>query len=75
MKDPNDTATREIIPKKTSKRGGWREGGGRPRSPHTTKLIRADLRLISIFETLKTKLKNGAISEEDLKAFEELVTT
>ena len=75
MKDPNDTATREIMPKKTGGRGGWREGGGRPKSPHTTKLIRADLRLISVFEALKIKLKSGAMNEEDLKAFEELVMT
>lgn len=73
MKDQNDTATREIIPQKIERRGGWREGSGRKKTAfYETKMFRADTRLSGIIETLKARLKNGAINEEDLKRFEEL---
>lgn len=72
MKDPNDNVTRDIIEKTKSGRGGWR-GGGRPKADYKTKMFRADERLSGIIETLKEKLKSGAINDEDLKTFEELV--
>ena len=71
MKPAKDT-TREL-PNLPKKRGGWREGGGRPKANYETKAIRIDVRLIAIVETLREKLKSGAINDEDLKTFEELV--
>jgi len=73
MKDPEENATREMEAnhKKYVGRGGW-HGGGRPKANYETKMFRADVRLSGIIETLKTRLKNGAINEEDLKKFEEL---
>lgn len=72
MKDPKDNITRDIIEKAKSGRGGWR-GGGRPKASYKTKMFRADERLSGIIETLKEKLKSGAINDEDLKTFEQLV--
>lgn len=73
MKDPKDNAAREIDApqKKYVGRGGWRDGG-RPKASYETKMFRADVRLSGIIETLKAKLKSGAMNEEDLKVFEEL---
>ena len=71
MKQAKDT-TREL-PDLPKKRGGWREGGGRPKASYETKAMRVDTRLIEIMEVLKEKLRSGAISDEDLKTFEELV--
>ena len=73
MKDANDTATREIIPQKIERRGGWREGAGRKKGEIQTRVMRVDERLSGIIEKLKEKLRNGAINDEDLKTFEELV--
>ena len=74
MKDPLDNVTREIYapPPKFIGRGGDR-GGRRPKANYQTKMFRADVRLSGIIETLKEKLKSGAINDEDLKTFEELV--
>lgn len=75
MKDPLDNVTREIYappPPKFIGRGGDR-GGRRPRANYQTKMFRADVRLSGIIEALKEKLKSGAINDEDLKTFEELV--
>jgi hypothetical protein len=52
-------------------RGGWR-GGYKPKANYTTKMFRADVRLSGIIETLKARLKSGAMNDEDLKRFEEL---
>jgi hypothetical protein len=73
MKDPEDNATREIDapPQKYVGRGGWR-GGYKPKANYTTKMFRADVRLSGIIETLKARLKSGAIDEDELKVFEEL---
>lgn len=73
MKHPLDNLTREIYePPKFVGRGGDR-GGRRPKANYQTKMFRADVRLSGIIETLKEKLKSGAINDEDLKTFEELV--
>lgn len=72
MKDPKDNVTIDIITQTKSGRGGWR-GGGRPKANYKTKMFRADERLSGIIEKLKEKLRNGAINDEDLKTFEELV--
>ena len=73
MKDPEDNKTLELETneKKYIGRGGWRDGG-RPRANYETKMFRADTRLSGIIETLKAKLKSGAMNDEDLKVFEEL---
>ncbi len=67
MKDPNDTETREITPQKIERRGGWRVGGGRPKADYQTKAMRVDVRLIEMIETLKEKLRSGAIDENTIK--------
>lgn len=74
MKDLNDSRTRDLISVAESRkgRGGWRDGG-RPKANYQTKMFRADVRLSGIIETLKARLKSGAINDEDLKTFEELV--
>jgi hypothetical protein len=72
MKDPNDTETREITPQKIERRGGWRVGGGRPKADYQTKAMRVDTRLLKLIETLKARLKSGAIDENELKIFEDL---
>lgn len=73
MKHPLDNATRDIYehPKFVG-RGGDR-GGRRTKANYQTKMFRADVRLSGIIETLKEKLKSGAINDDDLKTFEELV--
>ncbi len=73
MKHPLDNATIDIYePPKFIGRGGDR-GGRRPKANYQTKMFRADVRLSGIIEALKEKLKSGAINDEDLKTFEELV--
>lgn len=72
MKTAIKDTTREL-PNLPKKRGGWREGAGRKKVDYETKAMRVDVRLIAIVETLKEKLKSGAINDEDLKTFEELV--
>jgi hypothetical protein len=75
MKHPLDNATIDIYAPQKPKfvgRGGDR-GGRRPKANYQTKMFRADVRLSGIIEELKEKLKSGAINDEDLKTFEELV--
>ena len=75
MKHPLDNATIDIYTPPKPKfigRGGDR-GGRRPKANYQTKMFRADVRLSGIIETLKEKLKSGAINDDDLKTFEELV--
>jgi hypothetical protein len=73
MKDLEDKSTIDLITPTPKKQwGGWREGGGRKKVDYTTKMFRADVRLSGIIETLKARLKSGAITEEELKTFEEL---
>lgn len=72
MKDPEDKLTIDlIVPAQKKQRGGWRDGG-RPKANYQTKTMRVDTRLSRIVETLKERLKSGAMNDEDLKAFEEL---
>ena len=71
MKQAKDT-TREL-PDLPKKRGGWREGGGRPKASYETKAMRVDTRLIEIMEVLKEKLRSGAIDEKTIETLTELV--
>jgi len=71
MKQAKDT-TREL-PDLPKKRGGWREGGGRPKANYETKAMRVDTRLIEIMEILKEKLRSGAIDEKTIETLTELV--
>lgn len=75
MKDANDTATREIIPQKIERRGGWREGAGRKKGEIQTRVMRVDERLIGIMETLREKLRSGAIDEKTIEKLTESVMT
>ena len=71
MKQAKDT-TREL-PNLPKKRGGWREGGGRPKASYETKAMRVDVRLIEMIETLKEKLRSGAIDETTIKTLTDSV--
>lgn len=71
MRDLSDNHTRDLVAKKF-KHGGARPNSGRPASPYQTKTLRVDTRLLKLIETLKTRLQNGAIDENELKVFEEL---
>lgn len=54
------------------KRGGWR-GGGRPKGSKKefkTIAIRIDERIAQLVETLKTELKEGRLSENDIAELE-----
>ena len=72
MKDLNDNQTQDLMPP-PKKWGGARPNSGRPAAPYQTKTLRVDTRMLKLIETLKAKLVSGAIDEEDLKTFEELV--
>jgi len=73
MKHPLDNATIDIYePPKFIGRGGDR-GGRRPKANYQTKMFRADVRLSGIIETLKEKLKSGAIDEKTIETLTELV--
>lgn len=54
------------------KRGGWR-GGGRPKGStkeFKTVAIRIDERIAQLVETLKTELKEGRLTENDIAELE-----
>ncbi len=74
MKDTSDTATREIIPQKVERRGGWREGAGRKKGEIQTKVMRVDERLVGIMETLREKLRSGDIDEKMIEKLTKMVT-
>ena len=71
MNTAKDT-TREL-PNLPKKRGGWRVGGGRPKADYETKAMRVDVRLIEMIETLKEKLRSGAIDEKTIEMLTNLV--
>ena len=73
MNKTTDT-TREL-PNPPKQRGGWREGAGRKKEAHETKSLRTDTRLFGILAILKDRLKNGTISNEELKKIEEFVSS
>jgi hypothetical protein len=66
------TDTTRELPNLPRPHGGWREGSGRKKGDTQTKTIRVDVRLLGIMEALKTRLRNGAMNESDLKTFEDL---
>ncbi len=71
MKTANDT-TREL-PNLPKPRGGWREGAGRKKGDWDTKTMRVDTRLVEMVETLKEKLRSGAIDETTIKSLTDSV--
>jgi len=71
MKQAKDTTQK--LPNLPKKRGGWREGGGRPKANYETKAMRVDTRLIEIMEILKEKLRSGAIDEKTIQTLTKLV--
>jgi hypothetical protein len=74
MRDLQDNQTRDLMPQKF-KHGGARPNSGRPAAPYKTKTLRVDTRLLKLIETLKTRLINGAIDEDELKVFEDLAAS
>lgn len=69
MKNQENDVTRAI--EEYVGRGGWRNGG-RPKANYQTTTMRVDIRLKDLIETLKTGLKSGRMSAENLKIFEDL---
>lgn len=72
MNTANAKDTTRELPNLPKKHGGWRDGAGRKKVNYETKAMRVDTRLLKLIETLKARLISGAISEEELKVFEEL---
>ena len=66
--------TTRTLPTLPKTRGGWREGAGRKKVDYETKAMRVDVRLIAMVETLKEKLRSGAIDEKTIETLIELVT-
>ena len=71
MKTAKDM-TREL-PNLPKPRGGWREGAGRKKGDWDTKTMRVDTRLVEMVETLKEKLRSGAIDETTIKSLTDSV--